>query len=117
MKQVPLVYVLISGKWKEDYAAIFEAGKKLSNVAVLEVVMDFEAAMWKGVREVLQKSKDMFSIGSRPFGGMCKSFDYKNLTTRMRGPTYLLESGWHCPSSHGLPSNFSFQHYTEQQIE
>ena len=52
MKQVPLVYVLMSGKRKEDYASVFEAVKKLSSLAVCEFVMDFEAAMWHAVKDV-----------------------------------------------------------------
>ena len=54
MKQVPAIYVFMSGKRKVDYSAVFAAVKNLlpENEAE-QVVLDFEAAMWGGIREVL----------------------------------------------------------------
>ena len=50
LKQVPLVYVMMSSR-RKDYIAVFSAVKELvPNLQVKEVVMDFESGMWAGIR-------------------------------------------------------------------
>ena len=56
MKQVPLLYVLMSSKRKEDYRRILQViQEQLSfldmDCNVTEVVCDFEAAVWKAFNE------------------------------------------------------------------
>ena len=51
--QVPLVFVLMSGKSKDDYVAVFQAVKELLPAAtrLKEFMVDFEAAVWSALRE------------------------------------------------------------------
>ena len=56
MKQVPLVSVLMSRRQNEDYIAIFkELVNKLGEPKIEEAVLDFEQAMWLGLRNVFHK--------------------------------------------------------------
>ena len=58
MKQVPLAFVLMPRRRKSDYIAVFRVIKSLrmshGQVAqpVVELITDFEIAMWKAVQEV-----------------------------------------------------------------
>ena len=51
--QVPLVFVLMSGKSKEDYTAVFNAAKDLlpATTKLKEFMMDFEVAVWSALGE------------------------------------------------------------------
>ena len=55
LKQIPLVYFLMSGKSTKDYEAIFKALLGLlagENLGVKTVTLDFEAATWLALRNV-----------------------------------------------------------------
>jgi hypothetical protein len=54
-KQLPLAYVLMSGKPTADYAAVFNAINNRLNVAVEEALMDYEKAMWIQVKDSVSK--------------------------------------------------------------
>ena len=47
----------MSGKRKEDYVAVLEAMKGFTSVAVVEIVMDFEVAIWQAVRAVFEEAQ------------------------------------------------------------
>ena len=56
LKQIPLVYFLMSGKSSKDYEAIFTALLRLlprRNLGVKTTTLDFEAATWTALRKVL----------------------------------------------------------------
>ena len=56
LKQIPLVYFLMSGKSSADYEAIFTSLLRLlprRNLAVKSITLDFEAATWTALRKVL----------------------------------------------------------------
>ncbi|XP_053386752.1 uncharacterized protein LOC123532929 [Mercenaria mercenaria] len=59
MKQVPLMYVLMSRRRKQDYVAILQKVLDILEEApaVECFTMDFEIALWQALREVFPSSK------------------------------------------------------------
>ena len=55
VKQVPLVFVLMSSKTKKDYIAVFRAVLEMLPItpAVKKITIDFEKAVWSALRELL----------------------------------------------------------------
>ena len=55
MKQVPLVFVVMSGRKKPDYRAVLETVISLlqNEPKVKKIVLDFEKAMWHAIWQVM----------------------------------------------------------------
>ena len=55
VKQIPLIYILMSARRKRDYRAVLRAivNKLPATLAVKTVISDFELALWKSVKSVL----------------------------------------------------------------
>lgn len=51
--QLPLLYVLMSGKKKRDYKAVFRMVKDLlPSMSLQEIILDYEMAMWKAADSI-----------------------------------------------------------------
>ena len=56
LKQISLVYFLMSGKTTKDYEAIFRTLLRIllhGNIGVQSITLDFEAAVWVALKKVL----------------------------------------------------------------
>ena len=58
VKQVPLVFFVMSGRKKRDYSALLETVISLllnePKVKKIVRILDFEKAMWSAIRQVIQ---------------------------------------------------------------
>lgn len=54
MKQIPLCFVIMSGKRSKDYTAVLKAVTEIlpATPSVSSFVVDFEAGLWKGIRSI-----------------------------------------------------------------
>ena len=58
MKQVPLVFVFMSGKRKRDYRRVLRTLKQLApTLNLAAIVMNFEAAMWRAATAVFTQTR------------------------------------------------------------
>lgn len=78
MKQVPLLFVLMSRRRKRDYVAVFQKIRSLlPDLAVEGFVMDFERATWSAVEDVFLDARVQGGTGSDEEGG--KSWPQDNI--------------------------------------
>ena len=81
-KQLPFVFVLMSGKRKRDYRRVLiEVLKALPAApAVKRAIVDFESGLWKAISKVYPdvNVKDAHFIGLRRSGGKSNFWDYSN---------------------------------------
>ena len=65
MKQVPLVFVIISGQKRRDYRAVLDAVTSIlpRPPRVTKVMLDFETAVWSALRQTLPDVQLFFFKG------------------------------------------------------
>ena len=70
VKQVPLLFMLMSGRKKSDYCKVFEELIEIppSVPKVQQITLDFEKATWAALRKVLPISLDVCFTGRKPSG-------------------------------------------------
>ena len=72
VKQVPLVFVVMSGRKKRDYRAVLETVISLlqNEPKVKKIVLDFKKAMWHAIWQVMPNVELMgCSTRRKPYGG------------------------------------------------
>ena len=89
LKQVPLLFVVMSGKCKKNYKKILKVVKcLLPSVAVKTITTDLRQLCGTQFLKsfLMSEFRDAISIGHRQYGGKFKNLVFKYHTTMMRKP-------------------------------
>ena len=94
-KQIPLLFVIMSGKSKKDYIAVMKCMLKLvPSMSPWAFVLDFEKAIWEPLRKFfqMQRNADVVFIYRIPYKDVSALLALKMHTKTTLGRTCSVES-------------------------